>query len=109
MRFQVPGYESPPGSNWGCFGCTKNGVDIRIISSGDENTIGGWEHVSVSTATRCPTWDEMTFVAELFWPSGDTLLMFRPKASEYVNRHEFCLHWWKKTGVDHELPDRICV
>ena len=27
---------------------------------------GGWEHVSVSLARRCPTWEEMCMIKDLF-------------------------------------------
>ena len=33
-----------------------------IVSDG-----AGWEHVSVATKSRVPTWDEMCFVKALFW------------------------------------------
>ncbi|WP_295582224.1 hypothetical protein [uncultured Lamprocystis sp.] len=65
---------------------------------------GGWEHVSVSHVDRCPTWDEMAEVAALFWDPEDTVIQFRPPASDYVNCHPYCLHWWRPTHADLPRP-----
>jgi len=91
--------DSPAGANFGWFVAGP----LRILSSGSGNG-GEWEHVSVSCATRCPTWDEMAWVARLFWEDSETLLMFRPPKSQYVNYHPYTLHWWKQTGAEVELP-----
>lgn len=63
-----------------------------------------WEHVSVSTAVRCPTWEEMCFVKGLFWDSEDVVIQFHPRASEYVNNHSYCLHMWRPVGVTLPTP-----
>ncbi len=77
-------------------------TELRVIASDgrDEHgrvyeDLGGWEHVSVSTATRCPTWDEMCRIKDLFWTEDEAVLQFHPPKSEYVNNHQFCLHLWK--------------
>lgn len=59
---------------------------------------GGWEHVSVSTIERCPTWDEMCKVKSLFWDDDDLVVQYHPPASEYVNNHPYTLHLWRKSG-----------
>jgi hypothetical protein len=64
----------------------------------------GWEHVSVSTADRCPTWDEMCQVKAIFWDPEDCVLQFHPPKSEYVNCHPYCLHLWREIGVEVNLP-----
>lgn len=106
LRIQPRGYESPIGADYGLFLLRHNGIDIRIMSSGAGHE---WEHVSVSTATRCPTWEEMCIVKDLFWSRSETVQQFHPRATDYVNTHEFCLHLWKKSGVDAELPPMACV
>lgn len=55
----------------------------------------GWEHVSVSRRDRCPTWDEMCQIKELFWSSEDCVVQFHPPRSEYINNHPYCLHLWR--------------
>lgn len=70
---------------------------------------GGWEHVSVSYRRRTPTWDEMCKVKEMFWNDEETVVQYHPKKSEYKNFHQYCLHLWRKCGVDFELPPREFV
>lgn len=78
---------------------------LRVIASSD----GGWEHVSVSIATRCPTWEEMCFVKDQFWDVQDCVVQFHPPESEYVNNHPFCLHLWRQIGRDFPTPPSIMV
>src|SRR5580658_4748259 len=44
-----------------------------------------FEHVSVSLAHRCPTWEEMCKIKDLFWDDEDVVVQFHPAKSEYVN------------------------
>ena len=68
-----------------------------------------WEHVSVSTAGRCPTWDEMDIVKRLFWRDDECVIQFHPPRSEHINEHEYCLHLWRPIGVDIPMPPSVCV
>ncbi len=77
---------------------------LRIISSGSQPDQSEWEHVSVSCANRCPTWDEMCAVKDLFWTGEETVVQFHPRKSRYVNRHEFCLHLWRRIGGEEMFP-----
>ncbi len=70
---------------------------------------GGWEHVSVSRKDRCPTWDEMCAVKDLFWTEEDAVVQFHPPRSDYVNNHPFCLHLWKPSEGTLLLPPSILV
>lgn len=94
--------------NYGYFDEVKRPTGLlRIISSGSATATEGleaWEHVSVSLATRCPIWDEMNYVKRLFWNDDETVIQFHPKDAKYINFMPYCLHLWKKNGVDHELP-----
>lgn len=79
---------------------------LRCVASFQE----GWEHVSVSTPARCPTWPEMHLIKTLFWDDDDTVMQLHPPASEYVNNHPFCLHLWSPTnGQQIPLPPSIFV
>lgn len=100
--------KSPRGVNYGMFLIPKGRAFLRVISSGNENGTG-WEHVSVSLGYRCPTWDEMAFVKNLFWRDDETVVEFHPKKSKYINRMPFCLHMWKMVGADYKLPPEIFV
>lgn len=78
--------------------------DLLVISSGSQPDVSPWEHVSVSLRDRCPTWEEMCKIKDLFWGSHETVLQFHPSRDKYVNHHAFCLHLWKKIGENAELP-----
>ncbi len=69
----------------------------------------GWEHVSVSRPNRCPTWEEMCLVKDLFWDAEDTVIQFHPPKSEYVNNHKYCLHLFRPVGVEIARPPSILV
>lgn len=70
---------------------------------------GGWEHVSVSFTTRCPTWDEMCKIKDVFWNDDECVIEYHPPKSEYVNIHPYCLHLWRKCGENFELPPKWYV
>ena len=70
---------------------------------------GGWEHVSASYSNRCPTWDEMCKLKEMFFKSEEVVVQYHPKQSQYVNIHPYCLHLWRKSGEDFETPPIIYV
>lgn len=95
------------GTGSGCFRVKHRGAALRIIASDDQGE--GWEHVSVSLADRCPTWDEMCFVKDLFWLPDEAVMQLHPPESEYVNNHKFCLHLWKPTQAALPLPPSIYV
>ena len=70
---------------------------------------GGWEHVSVSLARRCPTWEEMCAIKDIFWREDECVVQYHPPKSEYVDCHPYCLHLWKKIGHEFETPPSIFV
>ena len=71
--------------------------------------VWGWEHVSVSRTDRCPTWDEMCQVKDLFWDKDDCVVQYHPPESEYVNNHPNCLHLWRPTEDALPRPPSIMV
>ena len=113
-KYRISGgmFKSPNGADYGRFEIERTKFSyLRIISSGSvgPGNDSGWEHVSVSRKDRCPTWDDMCFVKDLFWGEDETVIQFHPKKIKYVNVHPFCLHLWKRAGAEHELPPDICV
>lgn len=62
----------------------------------------GWEHVSSSLPDRCPTWEEMCAVKDLFWTPEDCVMQLHVPVVDYVNCHPFTLHLWKP--IDVEIP-----
>ena len=86
----------------GMFRFTVDGKLTRCVVSDGEN----WQHVSVSIEgeSKPPTWKMMCDVKELFFEDTDWVVQFHPPHSEYVNHHPGCLHLWRYTGTDKEMP-----
>lgn len=76
------------------------GVVLRIIASNGQ----GWDHVSVSTPDRCPTWDEMEQVKRFFFEDWETAVQFHVPPSEHVNYHPFCLHLFRSQRTTISRP-----
>jgi hypothetical protein len=68
----------------------RPGALLRIIATNGD----GWDHVSVSHRQRCPTWDEMSWVAQKFF-GDETAMQLHVPSSDHVNHHKYCLHWWR--------------
>lgn len=89
-----------------------NQILLTIISTGpklqnniyDDIELYKWEHVSVSSPIRTPNWYEMCFIKNIFWDEEETVLQYHPPKSCYKNIHPYCLHLWKPTHFDIELP-----
>ena len=70
---------------------------------------GGWDHVSVSHYDKCPTWDEMCAVKDVFFRDDECCVEYHPPKSEYVNIHPFCLHIWKPQNGEIVMPPKEFV
>ncbi len=68
-----------------------------------------WEHVSVSRPDRCPTWEEMCAIKDMFWGEDDVVVQYHPRKADYVNAHPFCLHLWRPTKLEVPTPPPIMV
>lgn len=92
-------------------GIFKVFVEGRSFSAIASNG-GGWEHVSVSpwgNKKRCPTWEEMCAIKDLFFEEGETVMQLHPPKSECVNLHPYCLHLWRPKRGEIPLPPRAYV
>lgn len=87
---------------------SPNRTVLKIIASGAHEISEGWEHVSVSLKNRCPNWEEMCFVKDLFWLPEECVIQFHPPKSDYVNCHPYCLHLWKPP-FDLPTPPSILI
>lgn len=93
------GWPHKEGDGFGWFTFQIGGRSF--LAQADDGTETQWEHVSVSTRGRCPTWDEMCYVKNLFWSEEETVVQYHPPKSEYVNMAKTCLHLWRYKG---EMP-----
>lgn len=106
--------DSSLGAN-GAFMVPYSGEILGVIASDgdgwDEFDLPGepWEHVSVSLPHRCPTWDEMDFVKRLFWRDDETVMQLHVPREMHINDHPYCLHLWRPTRSEIQLPPPITV
>lgn len=83
--------DGPRGTRSGACVLQRRNTRLRVIFSDGM----GWDHVSVSLATRCPTWEEMCFVKDVFFQPCEVAMQIHPAKSDYVNNQPFCLHLWR--------------
>lgn len=93
---------------YGSLGDSKNGA-FKVYVEGKSFFVvassgGGWEHVSVhpKNQKRCPTWEEMCAVKDMFFEPEEVVMQLHPAHSEYVNNHLYCLHLWRP--LEREIP-----
>lgn len=55
----------------------------------------GWDHVSVSTRHRCPTWEEMEFVRSICFHDHETAMQLSVPRKDHIDHHPHCLHLWR--------------
>lgn len=68
---------------------------LRVLCSARVERDGKrWMHVSCSTPTRLPTWDELRLVKDTFIGRDRLALQLLPRQAEYVNDHPYTLHLW---------------
>ena len=93
----------PGDETCGTFKVFIEGKAFFVIASSD----GGWEHVSVTMNNRklmrCPTWEEMCAIKDMFFDPEEVVMQLHPKHSEYINNHPYCLHLWRPTG-NQQIP-----
>ena len=98
---------SPDGYPCGAFSIPfRNNVLTVIAFDGRGDN---WEHVSVSLKNRCPNWEEMSLIKSLFWDEEESVFQMHPKKSDYINNHPYCLHLWRHTINELELPPYYLV
>ena len=78
---------------------------LTVIASWDED----WDHVSVSTLFRCPTWEEMCRMKTIFFEDTELVVQFHPPSAQFIHHHPYCLHLWLGHKQAIRLPesDRI--
>ena len=91
----------------GCFKVYVNAISFHIIASNG----GGWEHVSISPKNqkRCPTWDEMCAIKNMFFNDDEVVMQLHPMKSDYINRHPYTLHLWKPLTESIPTPPLYMV
>lgn len=98
-HWRTPSHYDENPTEGGAFMFRRRGTKLRVIASNGE----GWDHVSVSTERRCPTWEEMNWIAIKFFGAEPAYQLHVPEAL-HVNYHPHCLHWWRPQRADLPLP-----
>ena len=82
-----------------------------------DGVLGGWDHVSVHARfikdsklqMRCPTWDEMCYLKDLFFEDEECVMQLHPSKSNYVNNHPYVLHLWRPLTETIPTPPNLFV
>ncbi|AUV72564.1 hypothetical protein C1940_08835 [Lactiplantibacillus plantarum subsp. plantarum] len=74
--------------------------DYSIIASYG----GDWDHVSVSSKNRTPSWNVMANIKDIFFEPEEVAMQLHPAQSDYVNFDEHCLHIWRPQHSSIPLP-----
>lgn len=97
-KFREPHPFWPQTDTAGSFRVYVNGRSFYVLASIDKTgTDEVWEHISVTPKNqkRCPTWEEMASIKDMFFDPEEEAVQFHPKHSKYVNHNEYCLHIWR--------------
>ena len=95
----------------GMYGNNQNGAlviihrKLKIIfSCGD-----GWEHVSASSKNKVPTYEQMCWLKEQFWPEQACVMQLHVPKNFHINTHPHCLHLWRPINVEIPQPPQVFV
>jgi hypothetical protein len=100
-------YAGEPGNEYaGIFEVPNaRGLIIRVLASSDM----GWDHVSASLRDRCPTWDEMSYIKQLFFKDTETAMQLHVPKDDHINCHPHTLHLWRPHGKVIPRPPGFMV
>lgn len=104
-RVRSGDWASDPGDDFGAFCLLRGTTRLKAIVGSDM----GWDHVSVSHAKRCPTWDEMCWVKNIFFKPDEWVMQLHPPPSKNINIHNYCLHLWRPHDCAIPTPPPECV
>lgn len=91
----------PQTAKAGSFKVFVKGRSFMVLASVDDTGDDGvWEHISVQMRNqkRCPTWDEMCEIKDMFFGPEEVCIQYHPAKSNYINIQEYCLHIWRPIG-----------
>ena len=89
----------------GTFYDKKSRCNLNFIMSWG----AGWEHCSVSMQTRCPSWEQMCAIKELFLEVDEECMQLHPAKKDYINHMPYCLHIWRPINEKIPMPPSIMV
>lgn len=69
----------------------------------------GFEHLSVSTTVKTPTWEQMCKMKDIFWREDEVCMQLHPAKENYINNMSYCLHIWRPTNQEIPTPPNLMV
>ena len=89
----------------GCFWIPHRRLGC-IVSSG-----GGWDHISVQKTPPpiLPDWNDLDYVARLFFKPDETAMQLHVPREDHVNNHPRVLHLWRPHGIPIPRPPKDYV
>jgi hypothetical protein len=87
------------------FDFNNHGIMYRVIASWG----GGWDHVSVSSRRRLPTWSDMTIMYRLFFKDDEYAMQLHCPPDAHINCHPYCLHLWRPQNEAIPTPPQKMV
>ena len=104
-KYRVPLMGQMGNEGCGAFIIPYRSYELNVIASDGE----GWDHVSVSLKNRCPNWEEMSYIKNLFFDEQECVMQLHPPKSDYINVHPYCLHLWKPQTSELPRPPKYMV
>jgi hypothetical protein len=107
-------YETKPGEEGlgGAFLVPHKRLWFRVIaSSGYDQKEKEWrfDHISISLKNRCPTWDEMEYMKNLFFEPWEVCYQLHVTNENHINVHPYCLHIWRHCDIEVPLPPKEMI
>ena len=96
----------------GLFKISKNGIIYKVIASDGLE----WDHISVTlmrgshkAIKRTPTWEEMSWLKDLFFKPQELVIQYHPPKDDNVNCHNWCLHLWRPHNHTIPMPPKETI
>ncbi len=86
----------------------ENAFGLRVLV-GVENRgpgVGWWVHVSMSRASKLPSWADVREVKDLFIGRDRCAVHLLPPEAFYINLHPFTFHLWSRLDAP-TVPPRL--
>jgi hypothetical protein len=84
---------------------TDTGTKLLVICGWG----GGWDHVSVSTKTRTPRYQEMKLIKRLLFKPDEWCVEYHPPATSYISNNDNVLHIWRPQTEALPTPPSVFV
>lgn len=111
-EYRIPLYDDYGDEHNGVFMIPIDNKFFQVVASDGDD----WDHVSITIKTqtgelvkRCPKWNEMCKIKEMFFEDDEEVMQFHPKKEDYVDVHPYCLHLWRPQKLKIPSPPSYMV